>query len=120
MLRGLSAPPDFVQAFVAHTEVMADFVKDGLADLFAETGLGEPHPKVGLPVDGDLVGHRPEVVIATVGQHDAFVEPKEVAVFFDLIRARPFFYNHVEVVDALDHPLGQFGEDLVYDFFKLS
>ena len=120
MLRGLSAPPNFMQTFVTHPEVVPDFVEDGLADLFAETSRGESHPQMGLPVDGDLVRHSSEVVVAAVGQHYSLVEPEEVAVSLDLVGSGPLFHNDVKVVDAFDHPLGQFGEDLVYDFFKLN
>ncbi len=43
VLSGLSTPADFVESLVAHAEVVADFVKDGLADLFAKSFGGEAH-----------------------------------------------------------------------------
>lgn len=119
MLRGLLAPADLVEAFITDAEVVADFVKDRLADLFAETFGGEPHPEVRLAVDGDLVRHGSEVVLATVGQHHTFIETKEVPVLFDLIGTGTFLDDDVKIVDAFHHPFGQLGKDLVYDCLEL-
>ena len=60
---------------------------------------------MGLAIDSDLVGHGPEVVIATVCEHHALIEPEQVAVLGDLTRARSFLYNDVEIVDTVDDPL---------------
>ena len=105
-LSGFSAPADFVQAFVAHAEMVSDLMEDGLADLLAETGGGEAHPKVRLAVDSDLVRHGTEVVIAPIGEHDPFIETQQIAVLSDLIRSRSFLDHDVQVVDSFHDPLG--------------
>ncbi len=120
VLRGLSAPADLMEALVAQAEVVADLVEDRLADLLAEPGGGEPHAEVGLAVDGDLVRHGCEVVLATVGQHHALVEAEEIAVLSDLVGARALLDDDMQVVDTIDNPLRELGEHLVDNLFKLD
>ncbi len=66
-------PTDLVQTLITHAEVVADLMKDCLADLLPQPGGGELHRHVWLPIDGDLVGHCSEVMVAAVGQHDTLV-----------------------------------------------
>ena len=109
-----------MEALVAHPEVMSDFVKDGFADLLAESTGGEAHPEMRLSENCDLVRHCTEVMLTAVREHHALVEPEKVAVMSPLGRSRPLFDHDPQVVDLIDHPLGKLGEDVVDDLFEFG
>ena len=68
-----------MEAVIADPEMVANLVENGATYLAAQPGRGEAHRQVRLPEDRDLVGHGAKVMVAPVGEHDAFVEAEQIA-----------------------------------------
>ncbi len=97
-------PAEFVEPGVVDSEVVAELVKDGLADLCAQLIVGKFEPQVRSVENRDLVGHGAPVVFA-LGERDALVDPQQVVMAPALFVGWFVFDDEDEVVHRVDHPL---------------
>src|SRR5579864_1008093 len=76
---GLSPIPQLFQIPLAHAEVMADLVQDGLADLLDEVRLGAADLLDRFLEDVDDVGEAAGVLDAALGARAALIETEQQA-----------------------------------------
>lgn len=110
-----SAPSQLVKAFVVDPEMVGHLMEDGFADLFGELTWIARETQVFLPENADPVGSRRVVAHAAVLQHYPFVESQQPMPVSRLGWSRPILDHDVKVIDPLDYPIGQLGEDVVDD-----
>jgi hypothetical protein len=104
-----SVPAELGEPLVVDSEVMAELMEDGPANLVTQLGFGKPHVQVRATEDDDPVGESAPVVAGTFLETHPFIYPESVA----KRRGGILFHENVEVVDLGYDPVGQVLKDLV-------
>jgi hypothetical protein len=97
-----SVPAELCEPFVVDSEVMAQLMEDGPANLVTQIGFGKSHVQVGATEDDDSVGESAPIITGTFLETDPFIYPESVAEGGGGL----LLHENMEVVDLGHHPIG--------------
>lgn len=100
--------------------MVGHLVEDGGTDLVSQLPARQSQVEVRPHEDDDAVGQVAAVVHAAFEERHALVDAEETLPGRVLCRGGPILHYHVEVLDRVEHPLGQGFEGFVNDAFELG
>ena len=107
-----------MKAVVIDAEMMGNLMEHGASDLVTKLIGGEPELGMRSAEDDDAIWSDSVVVDSSIGERHSFVDTEQALTVGVLLACRPILDDDVEVVDLLDHPLGQRVERFVDDLLK--